>query len=175
MADNNSKIEALLEQSIQAQNRTTHAVRAFVRFLFIQLSATTLAVVIYNMANSSVNLGRCAAYGEDCQPNLFGLILAALIWIVGVIWSSNAGWSELSKSDLPGQNPAASVTAASEGGVEAPVGFESDWSNDDWVNAQRILDYKEMKAWDKAGRPSLAKWVSLDKPNFFGWLQNGPF
>ena len=174
MADN-SKLEALLEQSIQAQNRTTHAVRAFVRFLFIQLSTTTLAVFVYSLASSSVNPSSCAVYGEDCQPNTFGLIVAVVIWLVGLVASSNAGWSELSKSEVAPIGGVISSNAKEDAEEVASKISDPEWSNDDWVNAQRVLDYKEMKAWDKAGRPSLAKWVSLDKPNFFGWLQNGPF
>ena len=40
------KLAKLLEKNIEASNRTTHAVRAFVRFLFIQLSFLTAAVVV---------------------------------------------------------------------------------------------------------------------------------
>lgn len=47
----NSRIESLLEESIRASNRTTHAVRAFVRFLFIQLVAITLAGFVVAFAN----------------------------------------------------------------------------------------------------------------------------
>lgn len=170
----NSKIEALLEQSIQAQNRTTRAVRAFVRFLFIQLSATTLAVAIYSVSSLSVNPARCAVYGENCQPNTFGLFIALLIWIIGVVWSSSAGWSELSQSDLPPAQRALHSSPSEGRQAAAGVAADANMSQDDWQNAWSMLTYKELKAWENAGSPSLAKWVSLDKPNFIDWLQNGP-
>jgi Na+/melibiose symporter-like transporter len=77
---------------IQAQNRTTHAVRAFVRFLFIQLSALTLATFIFFVSFQLLN--------EEGAPNTFLLIMGGLIWIIGLVWSSSAGWSELEKSNI---------------------------------------------------------------------------
>lgn len=85
MADNTNDVEDLLRQSIEAQNRTTHAVRAFVRFLFIQLTAITVA---------SGLVGLSFSWGIP-----FLAFLAAVVAIVGVIWSSFAGWSELELSD----------------------------------------------------------------------------
>ena len=79
---------------IQAQNRTTHAVRAFVRFLFIQLSALTLATFLFFVSFQLEN--------EEGAPNTFLLLMGAVIWIVGLVWSSNAGWSELEKSNIKG-------------------------------------------------------------------------
>lgn len=38
--------ETTLADLVKAQNRTTHSVRAFVRFLFIQLSAATIAIFL---------------------------------------------------------------------------------------------------------------------------------
>ena len=77
---------------IQAQNRTTHAVRAFVRFLFIQLSALTLATFLFFISFQLVN--------EEGAPNTFLLLMGGVIWIIGLVWSSSAGWSELEKSNI---------------------------------------------------------------------------
>ena len=77
---------------IQAQNRTTHAVRAFVRFLFIQLSALTLATFLFFISSQLVD--------EEGAPNTFLLIMGGVIWIIGLVWSSTAGWSELEKSNI---------------------------------------------------------------------------
>ena len=77
---------------IQAQNRTTHAVRAFVRFLFIQLSALTLATILFFISFQLVD--------EEGAPNTFLLIMGGVIWIIGLVWSSTAGWSELEKSNI---------------------------------------------------------------------------
>ena len=85
---------------IQAQNRTTHAVRAFVRFLFIQLSGLTLVYFTWSLSEISIDPNECARYGEKCEGNLFFQVLAIVIWIGTVIFSSRAGWSELEKSDV---------------------------------------------------------------------------
>ena len=85
---------------IRAQNRTTHAVRAFVRFLFIQLSSTTAAVALWNVGDSFINQESCINYGNNCDGNGFFYFVAAIVLIGGVIWSSSAGWSELAKSEV---------------------------------------------------------------------------
>lgn len=92
-----SETEKLLQELIQATDRTTRAVRAFVRFLFIQLAAVTLAVVVFQLGIITQDPSECA-FGI-CQPNGFTTSVAALIWIGGVIWSSNAGWGELELSN----------------------------------------------------------------------------
>jgi hypothetical protein len=40
------------------------------------------------------------AFGNAID-NGFMIFIAAVIYIVGIIWSSNAGWSELGKSNIP--------------------------------------------------------------------------
>lgn len=76
-----------IQAMIRAQNRTTHAVRAFVRFLFIQLTSSTAAFVLWNMGNS-------------LNENGFFYFLSSIVLIGGIFWSSYAGWSELAKSDI---------------------------------------------------------------------------
>ena len=95
-----AKAPATLDDVVAAQNRTTHAIRAFVRFLFIQLSATTFAYFIYAQGDSKASSRECVQYGS-CNTAIIFYIAAALIWIIGVIISSNVGWSELAKSDVP--------------------------------------------------------------------------
>jgi hypothetical protein len=88
----NLKIEELLKKNIEASNRTTHAVRAFVSFVLIQLMFVTIAAFLSILA---------ATFSATW---LFGL--AVIVWIVGVFLSSNAGWSELKDSEIPlGQVP----------------------------------------------------------------------
>ena len=94
------KFELSLVDVIRAQNRTTHAVRAFVRFLFIQLTGTTAAVFLWNLSLAFRDQQDCYAYGSNCTGNTFLQVLATVVFIGSVIWSSNAGWSELSKSDI---------------------------------------------------------------------------
>jgi len=92
---------SLLRESIAASNRTTRAVRALVRFIFIQLSSTTLAgiLVYFGAVNSEFSL----------------LILGLIVWVVGVFWSSAAGWSELDKSDPKSYESVSRVSDESEG------------------------------------------------------------
>lgn len=94
------RVAQLLEQSIQAQNRTTRAVRAFVRFLFIQLSTTTLAVIIWNLAQTTVNESRCFNSGDNCSANPALILLALGVYVAGVAYSSQKGWEELKASEI---------------------------------------------------------------------------
>ena len=97
-------IYEFLQELINAQNRTTHAVRALVRFFFIQLSALTIAGFFYSLANNSVNAYACTTQGTSCNPNGFFIFLAVAIWIVGIFISSSIGWKELSGSNIPGEH-----------------------------------------------------------------------
>lgn len=99
-SSNNGINNSEIREMIRAQNRTTHAVRAFVRFLFIQLSATTAAIAIWNLSNAFINQEDCVAYGNNCTGNGFLQFVAAVILIGGIIWSSVAGWDELGKSKV---------------------------------------------------------------------------
>jgi hypothetical protein len=96
----NSSSETTLEDLVRAQNRTTHAVRAFVRFLFIQLTGITLAVFLWNISLAFVDEQACFQNGDNCTGNAFLQFLAAIVWLVAVIWSSSAGWDELNKSNI---------------------------------------------------------------------------
>jgi hypothetical protein len=87
-------------QIVLAQNRTTHAIRAFVRFLFIQLSFTTFAGVLFVIASAASSTYSCSQYGE-CGVSTFFTVAAVLSIIIGIFVSSNAGWSELAKSSIP--------------------------------------------------------------------------
>lgn len=104
--ESSSKLEALIDlnnqlivQAIAASDRTTRAVRAFVRFLFIQLVAITLALVINGVGNALQDPSECS-FGV-CPTNQTAQILAVLVWLAGVWWSSLVGWEELGKSDVP--------------------------------------------------------------------------
>jgi uncharacterized membrane protein YidH (DUF202 family) len=99
------KLSQLLQESIeasnrttQASNRTTHAVRALVRFLFIQLSFLTAAFVVWQIGLAFPDEDNCSAFG--CEPNLFVVFLVVTLIIVGVVLSSKAGWDELQLSEV---------------------------------------------------------------------------
>ena len=93
-------LEQFKNEIIKSQNKTTHAIRALVRFLFIQLSATTLAYVLFSISNAFVNPQECAINGNNCSPNGFFLFLAVAVWIAGIAFSSQAGWDELNSSKV---------------------------------------------------------------------------
>lgn len=92
--------DTTLDDLVRAQNRTTHAVRAFVRFLFIQLTGITLAVFLWNISLAFIDEQACYQNGDNCSENAFLQFLAGIVWIVAVIWSSSAGWDELNKSNV---------------------------------------------------------------------------
>jgi len=97
----NSNQETLdIKDLIHAQNRTTHAIRAFVRFIFIQLTGITLAVFLWNLSAAFTDPQKCLIDGSNCNGNTFLQFLAAAVWIVSVIWSSAVGWQELDKSGI---------------------------------------------------------------------------
>ena len=98
--DKSSKSEKNFDDLIEAQNRTTHAVRAFVRFLFIQLSGITLTVFVWNASNLFINQQECVNYGRQCSGNGFLRFLAVVIWLISVFLSSHEGWKELDKSKI---------------------------------------------------------------------------
>jgi hypothetical protein len=100
VAQGSSKTGKTLDELIRAQNRTTHAVRAFVRFLFIQLTGITLAFFLWNLSLAFVNSSDCIRSGENCSGNVALQFLAVGVWIATVIVSSNAGWDELKKSEI---------------------------------------------------------------------------
>jgi hypothetical protein len=96
--------QAELGDVIVAINRTTHAVRAFVLFLFYQLMATTVAFALYLLAGVVGNSNKeCSNFSREvgnCAPNAFLLSIAFFIWIAGVLYSSSIGWQEIKKSDI---------------------------------------------------------------------------
>jgi hypothetical protein len=86
--DRFKNLDESTKQIVLAQDRTTHAIRSVVRFFFIQLSATTIAILILGLGFGTGN-------------EVFSGFLAFIIYVVGLIWSSNVGWSELEKSNIP--------------------------------------------------------------------------
>ena len=88
------------ESLIRAQNRTTHAVRAFVRFLFIQLTGISLALILWNLSTLSINQQDCVDYGSHCSGETSLQAVAGLVWVISIFLSSRAGWNELDKSNI---------------------------------------------------------------------------
>jgi hypothetical protein len=93
----NENLAKLLEKSIEASNRTTHAIRALVRFLFIQLAFLTAAYLVWQIGLVFPDEDNCNAFA--CEPFGFVYFIVVGLLITGVIISSRAGWYELSLSD----------------------------------------------------------------------------
>lgn len=88
------------DRLIAAQNRTTHAIRAFVRFLFIQLTGITLAVLLWNLSMFSIDEQSCRLRQTNCDGNPFLQLMAVAVYVTSVVLSSRAGWVELEKSNI---------------------------------------------------------------------------
>ena len=158
MADN-SKLEELLEQNIQAQNRTTHAVRALATYFLIQIAWGIPAGILLTLGTANANF----------TALVFGMFLL----VVGFLHAFARATSELKKSAPIGKASRSQYAADGASLPESPS--DGEWLASNWLEARRILDSKQMSSWEKAGQPALAKWVSLGKPDFNEWLQNGPF
>jgi hypothetical protein len=85
----NTDANELLKESIEASNRTTHAVRVLAKFLLIQLAATTAALVLYFLATISTDATE------------FPYIIAVTVLFAGTVWAIYAGWTELGLSADP--------------------------------------------------------------------------
>jgi hypothetical protein len=104
-------VEELLKEVIEASNRTTaasdrttRAIRAFVLFLFIQLTFTTIAAFLF-WAGASI-LESTSIW--DSGPRLFGFVLTSLavgVFVTGILLSSVMGWRELAFSEIGLEDP----------------------------------------------------------------------
>jgi hypothetical protein len=173
MADN-SKLEALLEQSIQAQNRTTHAVRALATYFLIQIAWGLVAGILLVFGA-----------GPSLVGNYLFSVLGLLCLITGFFHAFFRAMSELQLSDDQGGVSSGSSVQAffapTTGGLEKT---EDESESDRAEHALRRkeeddiivqLTFKQIRAWERNGRPNLSKWVDAGRPPFLGWLQNGPF
>ena len=98
----NETVEELLKQAIAASDRTTaasdrttRAIRAFVLFIFIQLTFTSIAALLF-------------WWGANIYDSTAGfrvMLLGFAIWLIGVVASSYAGWTELKLSGFRLDDP----------------------------------------------------------------------
>lgn len=139
-----NNLENLLRKNIEAADRTTYAVRAFVRFLFIQLSAITIASLVFVISAAASFPG--------------GQTVAAIIIIVGVVMSSTAGWSELQKSVIPETNLE----------TLGQTGFSNSHKSDDLRKVNLMTD-EQLQLWDSSGRPLLTTWDEKSQ-TFEEWI-----
>ena len=104
MSDEVTPEEVELSQAeewiIQAQNRTTHAIRALVRFVLIQFVTLTFGAIMYVLGIAAQSARDCQRYG-DCGASWFLIFIGSIIIIFGVITSIRACRSELKQSEVP--------------------------------------------------------------------------
>ena len=174
MADND-RLEELLEESIQAQNRTTHAVRALSSFVLIQAAWGLAAGIFFGLGIANPN-----------SPSFvsFAFVLGSLLVIAGFIHSIIRAFLELEESKLPLEEDSSFLTASLAPGQEyAPVRASGrnlcvpNTTNDrqlfpitDFYIAQQHLSDDEIDAWFERGMPSLEAWVEAGRPPFMEWL-----
>lgn len=87
-------------QMIEAQNRTTAAVRALVKFIFLQMLTLTLGGLFWAMGLSTEDSYQCANFGKNCSGSVFFLVLCAITVIGGTSLSFREGWKELKASEI---------------------------------------------------------------------------
>ncbi len=86
--DDQTQLAALLRENIAASNRTTHAVRAIVRFVFLQLTFTTAS-------------GLLLAIGAAINLNQVFVPLSSLTLIAGSFFAGFTARRDLKKSAVP--------------------------------------------------------------------------
>ena len=84
----NANVAELLRENIAASNRTTHAVRAIVRFVFLQLTFTTVS-------------GLLIAIGAAINLNEVFVPVSSLTLLGGSIFAGLTARRDLKKSAVP--------------------------------------------------------------------------
>lgn len=88
MSNNDQQLADLLKANIEASNRTTYAVRAIVRYVFLQLTITTVCGVLY-------------AVGAATNLNAIFVPISSIAWIAGTLYASFTARKELKASAVP--------------------------------------------------------------------------
>jgi hypothetical protein len=88
MSNSNQDLADLLKANIEASNRTTFAVRAIVRYVFLQLTITTVCGVLY-------------AVGAATNLNQIFVPISSIAWIAGTLYASFTARKDLKASAVP--------------------------------------------------------------------------
>jgi hypothetical protein len=83
---------------ISAQNRTTYAVRAIVRFILIQFTGLSFSFAMWSISNSFIDADECFNEGTSCSGNAFFQVIAVSVYLLTIYLSSRAAWTDLEKS-----------------------------------------------------------------------------
>lgn len=81
---------------IAAQDRTTHAVRALVRFILIQVASLSVGAILIGVSAGMAVSTDCAYYGNCSDGSL--TFIGYLVIVAGFIWASIAASQELDRS-----------------------------------------------------------------------------
>lgn len=138
------RLEDLLAETIAATNRTTHAVRAFVYFLFIQLGSAILGLLII-------------FFGQNNRTE-FSQLVGSLIIISGLFASFYFGWKEFQLSEVLPRRVARSAATPKELTGESR---RKEWT---LTKDQRTL-------WETSGRKDLSTW-DYKKVKFEDWMSS---
>jgi hypothetical protein len=169
---NNDRLEELLEASIQAQNRTTHAVRALSSFVLIQAAWGLAAGIFFGLGIANPN-----------SPSFvsFVFILGSLLLVAGFIHSIIRAFLELEESKslvsagVVSSPVIKSTTFSDKGALTKPVASAAKpqgvIADSDFFIAQQYLSDDEVDAWDEQGMPSLESWLQAGRPPFLEWLK----
>ena len=141
----NEQLAELLRDLVQAETRTTHAVRAIAKFILIQATYALVAALVYLFSPSG------------SSTISVGVIFAIVIAGIGFIHATISANGELSESK-----------PLEVGRPLAKVNYEE--SNRFWLeNELNVIQYQ---AWQAKGKPSLQNWLSAGKPDFVTWLES---
>ena len=145
-----NKTDALLEQLLAEQKRTTAATRS--------VAVLLVSIVTWVFVGTFVlNLGMIA---QDPVPQAIFLLFGSILILVGVVVAIVRANNELNASAKP-----ALVQPQSS---KAPVNADSAQRSE--RIAEMSLTYNERKAWVAAGQPDLSAWVEAERPDFTTWL-----
>lgn len=171
-------IEELLKENIQASNRTTHAVRAFVLFLFVQLTFATAAWGTWQVGLAVASSKDCGLL--PCSPDDGWSVAVTLLVTAGIWISSQIGWNELAKSKVSAvaySNSSSlylAETSAPQGSTFTHEDLKTllaDYVENPIKFMDEFLTPDQVKAWAKSGAPHLGAWINLGMPKFETWLR----
>ncbi|MEN9956487.1 MAG: hypothetical protein RIR46_95 [Actinomycetota bacterium] len=146
-----NKTDALLEQLLAEQKRTTAATRSVAVLL---VSIVTWVFI----GNFVVILGLLV---QDPIPKALVIAVGSILIFIGVVVAIVRANSELNAS----AKPAVVYANASKAPANPDVAVRSERI------AEMSLTYNERKAWVAAGQPDLTAWVEAERPDFTTWLQ----
>jgi hypothetical protein len=146
-----NKTDALLEQLLAEQKRTTAATRS--------VAVLLVSIVTWVFVGTFVLAMGSASYGSSMQLVLWAL--GSILILIGVVVGIVRANGELNAS----AKPAVVQSQSSKVPVHADSAQRSERI------AEMSLTYNERKAWVAAGQPDLSAWVEAERPDFTTWLQ----